>query len=326
MPLPAPPRLLPLLCLALSAALPALTQAQEWPTKPVTLVVPFPPGGGNDLVARIIAPPLQQALGQSVVVDNKPGAGGTLGVALVVKAPPDGYTLSVCATGNVAVAPALYKNLGYAAKDLVPVSQIVNTPTVWVASPGVPANTLKEFIELARREPGKYNFASSGNGTTPHLAGEGLNTRFGIKMQHVPYKGTTPAYTDLAEGRVNLMMDSIISALPFLEGGRVKGLAIGTSARLPRLPNVPTIAELGLGDVAYTGWVGICAPLGTPAAVVNKVSAAVQKALGDPAVREAFAKQTAEPVGSSPDKFGELIARDSAIWGKIVADSGAKLD
>ena len=323
-------RRLPLLTLAtlsaVAALLPLSALAQAWPTKPVTLVVPFPPGGGNDLVARQIAPGLQQLLGQSVVVDNKPGAGGTLGVAYVTKAAPDGYTLSICATGNVAVAPALYSKLSYGVKDLVPVSHIVNTPTVWVGAPDLPVNTLKDFIALAKSQPGKFNFASSGNGTTPHLAGEALKAKQGLDMQHVPYKGTTPAYTDIGSGRVSIMMDSLISALPLLEGGRVKGLAMGTSARLPKLPNVPTLTEQGLADMAFTGWVGICAPVGTPQAVVDRMSNAVNEVLAQPAVRESLVKQVTEPVGAGPAKFGELIQRDAAQWKKIVTDSNAQLD
>lgn len=311
---------------ALAAAAPLPTQAQAWPTKPVTLVVPFPPGGGNDLVARQIAPGLQQVLGQPVVVENRPGAGGTLGVAYVTKAAPDGYTLSICATGNVAVAPALYSKLSYGVKDLVPVSHIVNTPTVWVGAPDLPAATLKDFIALARSQPGKFNFGSSGNGTTPHLAGEALKARHGLDMQHVPYKGTTPAYTDIASGRVSLMMDSLISALPMLEGGRVKALALGTSARLPKLPDVPTLAELSLSDMAFTGWVGICAPVGTPQAAVDRMGSAVSAVLAQPAVRESLVKQVTEPVGAGPARFGELIQRDAALWKKIVTDSSAQLD
>jgi tripartite-type tricarboxylate transporter receptor subunit TctC len=310
--------------LAVAAPLPALAQA--WPAKTVTLVVPVPPGGGNDLVARQIAPGLQQALGQPVVVENRPGAGGTLGVAYVTKAAPDGYTLSICATGNVAVAPALYSKLSYGVKDLVPVSHIVNTPTVWVGAPDLPAGTLKDFIALARSQPGKFNFGSSGNGTTPHLAGEALKARHGLDMQHVPYKGTTPAYTDIASGRVSLMMDSLISALPLLEGGRVKALALGTSARLPKLPDVPTLAELGLSDMAFTGWVGICAPVGTPQAVVDRLGGAVTAVLAQPAVRESLIKQVTEPVGAGPARFAELIQRDAALWKKIVTDSNAQLD
>lgn len=325
--MPSRKRLLTLaaLCtLAVAAPLPALAQA--WPAKTVTLVVPFPPGGGNDLVARQIAPGLQQALGQPVVVENRPGAGGTLGVAYVTKAAPDGYTLSICATGNVAVAPALYSKLSYGVKDLVPVSHIVNTPTVWVGAPDLPAATLKDFIALARSQPGKFNFGSSGNGTTPHLAGEALKARHGLDMQHVPYKGTTPAYTDIASGRVSLMMDSLISALPLLEGGRVKALALGTSARLPKLPDVPTLAEQGLSDMAFTGWVGICAPVGTPQAVVDRLGSAVTAVLAQPAVRESLVKQVTEPVGAGPARFAELIQRDAALWKKIVTDSNAQLD
>jgi tripartite-type tricarboxylate transporter receptor subunit TctC len=325
--MPSRKRLLTLaaLCtLAVAAPLPALAQA--WPAKTVTLVVPFPPGGGNDLVARQIAPGLQQALGQPVVVENRPGAGGTLGVAYVTKAAPDGYTLSICATGNVAVAPALYSKLSYGVKDLVPVSHIVNTPTVWVGAPDLPAATLKDFIALARSQPGKFNFGSSGNGTTPHLAGEALKARHGLDMQHVPYKGTTPAYTDIASGRVSLMMDSLISALPLLEGGRVKALALGTSARLPKLPDVPTLAEQGLSDMAFTGWVGICAPVGTPQAVVDRLGGAVAAVLAQPAMRESLIKQVTEPVGAGPARFAELIQRDAALWKKIVTDSNAQLD
>lgn len=310
--------------LAVAAPLPTLAQA--WPAKPVTLVVPFPPGGGNDLVARQIAPGLQQVLGQPVVVENRPGAGGTLGVAYVTKAAPDGYTLSICATGNVAVAPALYSKLSYGVKDLVPVSHIVNTPTVWVGAPDLPAQTLKDFIALARSQPGKFNFASSGNGTTPHLAGEALKARHGLDMQHVPYKGTTPAYTDIGSGRVSLMMDSLISALPLLEGGRVKALAMGTSARLPKLPDVPTLSELGLSDMAFTGWVGICAPVGTPQAAVDRMGSAVTAVLAQPAVRESLVKQVTEPVGAGQVRFAELIQRDAALWKKIVTDSNAQLD
>ena len=310
----------------LAVATPLPTLAQAWPAKPVTLVVPFPPGGGNDLVARQIAPGLQQVLGQPVVVENRPGAGGTLGVAYVTKAAPDGYTLSICATGNVAVAPALYSKLSYGVKDLVPVSHIVNTPTVWVGAPDLPAQTLKDFIALARSQPGKFNFASSGNGTTPHLAGEALKARHGLDMQHVPYKGTTPAYTDIGSGRVSLMMDSLISALPLLEGGRVKALAMGTSARLPKLPDVPTLSELGLSDMAFTGWVGICAPVGTPQAAVDRMGSAVTAVLAQPAVRESLVKQVTEPVGAGQVRFAELIQRDAALWKKIVTDSNAQLD
>jgi len=310
----------------LAAAAPPPTLAQAWPVKPVTLVVPFPPGGGNDLVARQIAPGLQQVLGQPVVVENRPGAGGTLGVAYVTKAAPDGYTLSICATGNVAVAPALYSKLSYGVKDLVPVSHIVNTPTVWVGAPDLPAATLKDFIALARSQPGRFNFASSGNGTTPHLAGEALKARHGLDMQHVPYKGTTPAYTDIGSGRVSLMMDSLISALPMLEGGRVKALALGTSARLPKLPDVPTLAEIGLSDMAFTGWVGICAPVGTSQAVVDRMGSAVTAVLAQPAVRESLVRQVTEPVGAGPARFAELIQRDATLWKKLVTDSNAQLD
>ncbi len=327
MPLPCQLQKLALLTSLACVAVPLpAAWAQSWPSRPVTLVVPFPPGGGNDLVARQIAPGLQQVLGQPVVVENKPGAGGTLGVALVTRAAPDGYTLSICSTGNVAVAPALYSKLSYGVKDLLPVSHIVNTPTVWVGAPDLPVSSLKEFIELAKRQPGKFNFASSGNGTTPHLAGEALKVKYELDLQHVPYKGTSPAYTDLGSGVVSVMMDSLISALPLLEAGRVKGLALGTEARLPKLPQVPTLAEQGLSDMAFTGWVGLCAPVGTPQSVIDRVSRAVTDVLTRPAVRDSLAKQVTEPVGAGPATFAELIERDAAIWKKLVVDSKAQLD
>lgn len=298
----------------------------NWPAKPITLVVPFPAGGGNDNVARLFSPALGEALGQSVVIDNRPGAGGTIGAAAVAKAPADGYTLLLCSTGNLTVATALYTRLSYGIQDFVPVSHIVNTPTIWVASPEVPADSLKAFIALAKREPGKYNFASAGNGTTPHLAGAALATRNGLTMQHVPYKGTTPAYTDLAAGRVNLMMDSLISALPFVEGGRVKGLAVSTAKRVPQIPQVPTLAEQGLVDLDFTGWVGLCAPKGTPATVVTKVSQGVKQALARPEMNAAFSRQSAEPVGDGPQTFAQTIERDAVSWRGIVRASGAQMD
>jgi len=298
----------------------------DWPGKPITLVVPFPAGGGNDNVARLISPGLGKELGQSVVIDNRAGAGGTLGAGLVAKAAPDGYTLLVCSTGNMTVATAVYPKLNYGIKDFAPVAHVASTPTIWVAAPQIPANSLKEFIALAKREPGKYTYASSGNGTTPHLAGAAMSTKNGLEMLHVPYKGTTPAYTDLASGRVSVMMDAIISALPMVESGRVKGLSVGTAKRLPQIPHVPTLAEQGLTDMSYTGWVGICAPRGTPAPIVARISQGIRSALEQPNVREALAKQMAEPVGDGPEKFSQTIERDAAVWSDIVKATGSKLD
>ncbi|MGS1007790.1 Bug family tripartite tricarboxylate transporter substrate binding protein [Achromobacter anxifer] len=308
--------------------MPAATQAESpnWPTRSVTLVVPFPPGGGNDLVARQIAGPAGQVLGQPLVIDNRPGAGGTIASATVVKARPDGHTLLLCSTSSLVVATALYPGLPYRVEDLAPVVHIANTPTIWVADPSVPASNLKEFIAAAGQAPGKYSFASGGNGTTPHLAGMAVKARHGLNMLHVPYRGSTPAYADLATGRVNLMMDSIISALPFVESGRVKGLAVSMDQRMPQIPSVPTLAEQGLSDLGFVGWVGICAPRETPPEIVAKVARSVQQALTQPALREAFARQLANPVGDGPEAFAQTIQRDAVAWRQIIAASRAELD
>ena len=314
--------LLAVACALLPAAAPA--EPSEWPGKPVTLVVPFPPGGGNDAVARQIAGPAGQALGQPLVVDNRPGAGGTIGAASVARARPDGHTLLLCSTSSLVVATALYPSLPYRVDDLVPVVHIANTPTIWVADPGVPASTLKEFIAAAKQAPGKYSFASGGQNTMPHLAGQVFRTRNGLDMLHVPYRGSTPAYADLATGRVNLMMDSIVSALPFVESGRIKGLAISMARRMPQIPAVPTLAEQGLDDLGFVGWVGICAPRDTPPEIIAKIAHSVQQALAEPALQAAFARQIVEPVGAGPAAFAQTIERDTRAWRQIIAASSAK--
>ncbi len=323
-------RRLPLRCAAVAgllslacALMPAARSAESsgWPTKPVTLVVPFPPGGGNDTVARQIAGPAGQALGQPLVVDNRPGAGGTIGSATVARARPDGHTLLLCSTSSLVVATALYPSLPYRVDDLVPVVHIANTPTIWVADPGSPVSTLKEFIASARQAPGRYSYASGGTNTMPHLAGREVKARNGLDMLHVPYRGSTPAYADLATGRVNLMMDSIVSALPFVESGRVKGLAVSMAQRMPRIPSVPTLAEQGLGDLGFVGWVGICAPRDTPPAITAKIARSVQLALAEPTLREKFAAEIVEPIGAGPEAFAQTIERDALAWRQIIATS-----
>lgn len=316
--------LLSLACALLPAARAA--ESSDWPARPVTLVVPFPPGGGNDAVARQIAGPAGRALGQPLVIDNRPGAGGTIGSAAVARTRPDGHTLLLCSTSSLVVATALYPDLPYRVEDLVPVVHIANTPTIWVADPGVPASNLQEFIAAARQAPGKYSYASGGKNTMPHLAGQTVRARNGLEMLHVPYRGSTPAYADLVTGRVNLMMDSIVSALPFVESGRVKGLAVSMNQRMPQIPSVPTLAEQGLDDLGFVGWVGICAPRDTPPAITAKIAHSVQQALAEPALREAFARQIVEAVGAGPAAFAQTIARDTLAWRQIIATSRTEPD
>ena len=316
--------LLSLACALLPAARAA--ESSDWPARPVTLVVPFPPGGGNDAVARQIAGPAGRALGQPLVIDNRPGAGGTIGSAAVARTRPDGHTLLLCSTSSLVVATALYPDLPYRVEDLVPVVHIANTPTIWVADPGVPASNLQEFIAAAKQAPGKYSYPSGGKNTMPHLAGQTVRARNGLEMLHVPYRGSTPAYADLVTGRVNLMMDSIVSALPFVESGRVKGLAVSMNQRMPQIPSVPTLAEQGLDDLGFVGWVGICAPRDTPPVITAKIAHSVQQALAEPALREAFARQIVEAVGAGPAAFAQTIARDTLAWRQIIATSRTEPD
>jgi tripartite-type tricarboxylate transporter receptor subunit TctC len=313
-----------LLAIALLAALPA--QAQEWPTKPVRFIVPFPPGGGTDTVARPLAAKLAQILGQQVVIDNRGGAGGTIGAGLAAKAPADGYTVLLYSVHG-AVAAAAYKTLPYdLQKDLVPVTTAAIFPDVLVAANRVPAKTLPELIAWAKANPGKLNCGSAGNGTSRHLSCELFNAAAGVNATHVPYKGTGPATQALVAGEIDWIFEALGSAAGQIRAGTVRAIVVTSAKRSPAFPEVPTAMESGLGGFEVTSWYGLWVPVGTPPAVVQKLNGAVVKAFADPELKDLWAKLGAEPGGSSPEAFRALIDKDVAKWGKVVHEAKITLE
>jgi tripartite-type tricarboxylate transporter receptor subunit TctC len=310
---------------ALVAALVASAQAaQPYPSRPVRWVVPFAPGGSTDTLARTIAEPLARALGQSVVVDNRPGANGNLGMEIVARAVPDGHTIVLGYIANLAIAPSLYPKLAFdPVKDFAPVTQLASSPNVLVAHPSVPAKNLKELLALAA-VPGRIHFASAGVASVGHLAGELLNQRAGAKMTHVPYKGSGQAVSDLLGGHVQVMFSGFSSTMPHIRSGRLRPLAVTGPKRSDALPEVPTIAEQGFPGLEATAWYGVLVPARTPKPVVARLNAEVVGALGTPQVRQRLEALGFEIVGSSAEAFGAYIRSEIAKWEKVVRASGAK--
>jgi tripartite-type tricarboxylate transporter receptor subunit TctC len=318
------------LALALLAALPA--QAQTWPSRPVRIVVPFPPGGTTDIVARSIGVELQRTWQQPVIIDNRPGAGGNIGAAEVAKGAPDGYTLLMGTVGTHAINQALYTQTGGRmpfdpVKDFVPITLVAGVPNVMVVNARLPVNSVAEFIAYARDRPGELNLASSGNGTSIHLTGELFKTVTGIYMVHFPYRGSAPALTDLIAGNMTVMFDNLPSALPHIRSGRLKALAVTSRTRSAALPNVPTIEEAaGLKGFDATSWFGLFAPAGTPRPIIDRIQGDVARALAQAEVRERFVSQGAEPGGNSPEQFAAYIRAETDKWARVVKYSNAKVD
>ncbi len=312
--------------MALCAIAGSAAAADAFPTRPIRLVVPYPPGGGTDIVARAIAKKMAEGIGQPIVVDNRPGAGTTIGSDVVAKAPPDGYTL-VFGSVTHAIAPALYRNLPYdAERDFTPITQIAVFPFVLVVHPGVPATTVRELISLARAKPGSLTYASVGNGTGTHLSGEMFKAMSGADIVHLPYKGTAAALPDLLAGRVAMMFMDTPPAIPHLESGALRALAVTTARRSTALPDVPTVAEAGLPGFEFTSWWGVLGPAGMPPDVTARLNAEFVKALAAPDIRSLLRSLAAEPVGNAPDQFGAVIRRELAKFGRLVKDVGLKLD
>ncbi|MGO4327368.1 tripartite tricarboxylate transporter substrate binding protein [Cupriavidus sp. 2TAF22] len=300
--------------------------AQTYPTKPIRLVVPFPPGGTTDVLARAVGQRLTQALGQPVVIENRPGAGATIGADAVAKSPADGYTLLMGAVHHT-IAPNVYKKLSYDfQKDLTPISVVAIVPNVLVVSPGFPARNVQELVAYAKANPGKLTYASNGNGTAHHLIGEQFKAQTGTSIVHVPYKGSAPAITDLMGGQVSMMFDTMSSALPYIKAGKLKPLAVATARRSSALPDVPTLAEAGLPGFDIASWFGILAPAGTPPEIVNRLSAEIIKALARPDVRQQLAAIGAEPVGNTPPQMTAQIREEVTRFGKLVKDAQVSMD
>jgi tripartite-type tricarboxylate transporter receptor subunit TctC len=300
--------------------------AQEWPAKPVKLIVPFPPGGGTDTVARPLAAKLSQILGQQFVIDNRGGAGGTIGAAAAAKAAPDGYTVLLYSVHG-AVAASAYKNLSYdLEKDLVPVTTAAIFPDVLVAANRVPARTLTELVAFARANPGKINCGSAGNGTSRHLSCEMFRLQAGFDATHVPYKGTGPATAALLAGEIDYIFEALGSASSYIRAGSVRPIAVTSAKRSPSFPDIPTAMESGMPGLEITSWYGLWVPAGTSRAIVQKLHAAVVKAFEEPEMKELWFKLGAEPGGATPEEFRELVSRDVSKWAKVVREARISLD
>ena len=301
--------------------------AQEYPDRPVHLIVPFPPGGGADILARTVQSRLAQALGKPIVIENKPGAGGNVGAEYVAKAAPDGYTLLYGTNGTHGINVSLYRNLRFdPLKDFIPVSRMTTIATMLIVNTQFPVTSVEELIRYAKANPGKVNFASAGNGTTSHLAGELLKTMAGIDIVHVPYRGGALAVTDLIGGQVQMMIDVMPNAYPLARDGRARGIAVATATRYPGAPEYPTIAESGVPGFEASAWDGIFVPVGTPAPIVARLNAAIRETVEDPQVGEALKARGAQPMPNSPEAFARHIAESSEKWARAVRASGAKID
>ena len=318
-----------LLALVPGTAADALAQSASaaYPSKPIRLVVPFPPGGPLDLAARAIGQKLTEAWGQPVVVENKPGAGGNIGADLVAKSAPDGYTLVMGALSTHAVNPHLYAKMPYdALKDFAPVTLVATTPNVLVINPTVQANSVKELIALAKSSPGKLSFASGSNGSAGHLSGELFKSLAQIDIVHVPYKGGAPAMQDLLGGQVQFMFDNLANSMAQIKAGKLKAIAVTTSKRSALAPELPTMAEVGVPGFDISTWYGIMAPSGTPPEIVRKLNAEVVRFLASDDAREKLKAQGAEPAPMSPEQFDAFIRAENSKYAKIVKDSGARVD
>src|SRR5262245_6060116 len=299
--------------------------AQDYPAKPIKLIVPFPPGGGTDISARTLANRLSESAKWTFVVENKPGAGGNLGVEQAVRAPADGYTLVIGQTSNLAINPALYSKLPYdPLKDLAPIALVVSAPVVLVVASDSKFRSLADLLAAAKSAPVTY--ASPGNGTVSHLSGELLQRASGAKLTHVPYKGAAQAMTDTLGGQVQSFMSSVPSALAHVKSGRLRALAVTSAKRSPELPAVPTVAESGYPGFEANTWYGLLAPAGTPAPVISRLNAEVNRALATPEVRQKLASEGGETLGGSPAQFAAFLAAEHAKWGRVVRESGAKVD
>ncbi|MBS0391898.1 MAG: tripartite tricarboxylate transporter substrate binding protein [Proteobacteria bacterium] len=315
------------LTLAAAGTLPLGAYAQNYPTKPVTIVVPFAPGGTTDILARIVGQGLTTELGQPFIVDNRAGAGGNIGASLAAKAAADGYTLFMGTVGTHAINQALYKKMPFdPVKDFAPISRVATVPNLLVANPKEPYKTVKELIAYAKANPGKVTFGSPGSGASPHVSGELFKSMTGTDLLHVPYKGSAPAMTDLLGGQINIMFDNLPSAIQHVRSGKLRPIAVTTARRSPELPDVPTIAESGVPGYEAMSWFGMFAPAATPKPVLDRLNAALVKVLNQADVKKKIAEQGGDVVAESPAQFAAFIKSETVKWGKVVKESGATVD
>ncbi|AOY94238.1 MFS transporter [Cupriavidus sp. USMAA2-4] len=312
--------------LALSlAATPAL--ADSYPSKPIRLIVPFPASGATDLLARAIAQKVSTSIGQQIVVDNRPGAGGAIGSDMAAKAPADGYTLLIATTSTHAIGPHITPRLPYNTEtDFTPVSQVATATNLLLVPNSLPVKNVTELIDYAKKHPGQLNYASSGPGTVVHLTAEAFKAQAGVFITHIPYKGTALAIPDLMSGKVHVLFDSIVSGLPHVKDGKLKGLAVTSLKRSPLVPDIPTVSESGLPGFESDTWFGIYGPKGLPAEIVNRLNAEFNKAIQAPEVKDRLARLGAEPVGGTPAQFAAMVKKDSARWGKLIKERKIVVD
>lgn len=304
-----------------------VTAADDYPTKTITLIVPFTPGGGTDIMGRMVAEKLSQSLGKPVVVSNRPGAGGTIGTDLAARAEPDGYTLMIGSVSTISINPSLYKKLATnPLRDLAPVSPVASTPSILAVPKDLPVASVQDLIALARKNPGSMNFGSAGQGTSHHLAGELFKMQAGIEATHVPYSGSAPALMGLTRGDVQILIANAPSLLPAIEGGRIKPLAITSLERSAQFPDYKTVSESGLKGFEVIVWYGLFAPAGTPAPVVDRLNNEIRKITALPDVQKRLLAEGAEPMASSPQEFAARIQSDYEKWNKVVEASGAKIE
>jgi tripartite-type tricarboxylate transporter receptor subunit TctC len=300
--------------------------ASAFPNQPIRMVVPYPPGGPTDITARVVAAEMSKTIGQNIVIDNRPGASGMIGSEMVTKSTPDGYTVLANASIHV-INPSVYPDMRFdAIKDFTPITQLAQVPLVLVVPANSPIKSVKDLVEYAKANPGKVNFGSAGSASAQHLAGESFKIAAGIQMQHIPYKGSAPALTDLAGGQLQLMFDSMPSATPMINSGKLRAIAVTTTTRAKARPDLPTIAESGFPGFDISTWYAYWAPKGTPADVVEKLAASAAQALKNPEVIAKYEAMGAEPVGSTPAQFAAYVESEAKKWSDIVKKSGAKLD
>ena len=304
--------------------LPALASAQDFPTKPIKLIVPFPAGGPNDIIARIVGQRMSEIMKQPIVIDNRGGQGGTLGTDAVAKASPDGYTIGIVNAGALAINQSMEKVPYDVAKDFAPVTLVVTVPEMLVVAGNVPAKNMSELVALAKAQPGKLNFASTGPGSLPHLAGELFKLTAKIDIVHVPYRGAAPAINDLLGQQIEMTFLDMPAVLPHIRSGALRGIALGAATRAPTAPDVPTTSEVGMPELRTENWYGMVTPGGTPPAVIATLNRVTLAALGDPGVKQKLADQGLTPAGGTPEQFRDFIASEAAKWARVIKDAGVQ--